>query len=452
MCLATTLALGCPGSPGGDETTDGDPGTTTDAATTTSTGEDPGASETAPTTSDSTTAAPTTSGSPSGCGDGALGDGEACDDGNAIQGDGCNNDCQPSGELLAEFRSLVPGTEWIHDVAVTAGGDVIVAGQQGRDRWVAGFDAQLSPQWSQTYSETEWLEVASSVAVKDDAIFVVGSVHAEQPTNPSTAVRKTWIAQLGPTGEVVWEDAWISEFGDSYGTQIAATDDGDLVIAGFMSVSATSTGMFARRYTADGEVLWTASHSMAAEMHAIWPIGPGLAVTPEAVYVGFAVFGMSPSEETLVTFAPGDGAELWSRGLDSFGSSIKGAAAADAGELVVISSGGDPQKIFARRVTEDGDIAWTSNACTGTVGRAIAFDPSGDVVIIGDGPGDVGTNIRLCRFAPDGALKWGKDIDGGEDADLGYAVTIAPGGQIVAGGVMDGGASALDAWLAVYSP
>jgi hypothetical protein len=49
-------------------------------------------------------------------------------------------------------------------------------------------------------------------------------------------------------------------------------------------------------------------------------------------------------------------------------------------------------------------------------------------------------------------LKWGKDIEGGEGLDLGYAVTIAPGGQIVAGGVMDGGASTLDAWLAVYSP
>ena len=34
------------------------------------------------------------------CGDGQLGADEVCDDGNPVDGDGCNVDCQPSGRLL----------------------------------------------------------------------------------------------------------------------------------------------------------------------------------------------------------------------------------------------------------------------------------------------------------------------------------------------------------------
>ena len=41
-------------------------------------------------------------GIPEGCGDGVLDDGEACDDGNDVNGDGCNIDCVESGQQVWE--------------------------------------------------------------------------------------------------------------------------------------------------------------------------------------------------------------------------------------------------------------------------------------------------------------------------------------------------------------
>ena len=107
---------------------------------------------------------------------------------------------------------------------------------------------------------------------------------------------------------------------------------------------------------------------------------------------------------------------------------------------------------MVRRVSTGGPIVWSSDECTGDIGRDIAVDSQGDIVVIGDGPAPGGRNIRLCKFSADGALRWGKDIDGGFGDDLGYTVAVDAADRIVAGGrmliAMDNG----DGWLAVFSP
>ena len=81
------------------------------------------------------------------------------------------------------------------------------------------------------------------------------------------------------------------------------------------------------------------------------------------------------------------------------------------------------------------------------------MDGQGDVVVIGDGEAANGKNIRMCKFGPDGSLKWGKDIDGGPGNDLGYTIAIGPRNRIVAGGsVGDTGPGKRMGWLAVYTP
>lgn len=95
---------------------------------------------------------------------------------------------------------------------------------------------------------------------------------------------------------------------------------------------------------------------------------------------------------------------------------------------------------------------WSSEACVGQSGRDVAIDGHGDIVVIGDGEDAGDRNIRLCKFAADGTLKWGKDLDGGHGDDLGFSVAIDAENRIVAAGQMRGEASASDAWLAVFSP
>jgi cysteine-rich repeat protein len=83
--------------------------TTTDAGTTDGTASSTAADE----TTEGTTAIPTsgttdTSGSPGECGNGVVEAGEACDDGNLVDGDGCESDCEV-GELLCGNGLIDPG-------------------------------------------------------------------------------------------------------------------------------------------------------------------------------------------------------------------------------------------------------------------------------------------------------------------------------------------------------
>ena len=107
---------------------------------------------------------------------------------------------------------------------------------------------------------------------------------------------------------------------------------------------------------------------------------------------------------------------------------------------------------MVRRIKAGGEVSWSSDKCVGSFGRGVTVDEVGDIIVIGDGPGMVGENIRLCRLSPDGSLKWGKDIDGGIGDDRGYSVAVDSNNRIIAGGTMFAGEDNQDAWVAVFSP
>lgn len=126
-----------------------------------------------------------------------------------------------------------------------------------------------------------------------------------------------------------------------------------------------------------------------------------------------------------------------------------GVALAPGGEIAVVTQI-VPEGLGVRRLTSTGEPLWSSTECTGSSGQSV--DSQGDVVVIGYGQGAVGENIRLCKFAADGSLRWGKDLDSGTGDDRGYAVALLPNDAIVAAGYMTSGESATDAWLAVFAP
>jgi cysteine-rich repeat protein len=75
------------------------------------------------------------------CGDGELDEGELCDDGNVLYGDGCNADCVPWGTLLWQDRVDNPDPESIQrygsGIAVDPDGNTAVVG------WVS----EIEPNW-----------------------------------------------------------------------------------------------------------------------------------------------------------------------------------------------------------------------------------------------------------------------------------------------------------------
>lgn len=124
-------------------------------------------------------------------------------------------------------------------------------------------------------------------------------------------------------------------------------------------------------------------------------------------------------------------------------------APAPGGDLVLI--GRFESQLVVRRTSGAGVVTRSSFDCSGWNGRDVAVDSQGDIVVIGDGPGSTGTDIRVCKFSPTGELRWGKDIDGGVGDDNGFTVAIGPMDRIFVGGSVQAQGDT-DDWLAVYAP
>lgn len=430
LVLALALTSGCPGpaeeptgpSEGSPSTTDpttGSPTTTTEAPTSTAT----------------TMPGPT-------CTDGEVDEGEACDDGNSINGDGCNNDCTESAERLWEFRSSARGSDTVRSVVVDADGSIVAGGLgSGLTRWVARFDGELTQQWERKYGEPT-TGLVLGVAASEAALYAAGTVRSEGDG------RDIWLARLAPDGAPMWEDTVSTGFGDDYATQAAVVGD-DLVVTGLAS-DGDLTVLWTRRYAADGTTMWTSTHPLDVKTD-FYPLGPGLTVAPQQeIVVGMHLPVGDQYFEGLVAYPPTGGEPLWTLPLPDTNGVIMTVAADPDGSLVT-GSEHDFTTLMLRRVTSTKSVAWSSDACTGRNARDVAIDSQGDIIVIGDGPGEVGNNIRLCKFTPDGALRWGKDIDGGND-DFGYTVAVDASDRIIAGGTMASEQTDKDAWLAIFSP
>lgn len=430
--LALALVAGCPG-PSGESTGSGE-GSTSSAADPTTTSASPTTTAETPTSTTTSTPAPT-------CTDGAVDEGEACDDGNTINGDGCNNDCTISGELLWEFRSSARGSDGVRSVAVDADGSVVAGGRgSGLTRWVARFDGELTPQWERKYGEPT-AGLVLGVAASEAALYVAGAVDSDGDG------RDVWLARLAPDGAPMWEDTVSTGFGDDYATRAAVVGD-DLVVTGLAS-DGDLTVIWTRRYAADGAVMWTSTHPLGVKTN-FYPLGPGLAAGPQQeIVVGMYLPVGDQYLEGLIAYPSTGGEPLWTFPIPGTSGGIKAVAADPAGDLVIASA--DDMKLTIRRVTSAKSVAWSSDACTGRSARDVAIDSQGDIIVIGDGPGAAGDNIRLCKFTPDGALRWGRDIDGGHD-DLGFTVAVDAADRIIAGGSMNSAQTHQDAWLAIFSP
>lgn len=443
LMLSQAAAVGCTPEAeppaAADTSTSTTSTTSTTSYTSTTTALDP-TSSSSPTTSggSSTGEIDTSTTLPATCPDGHVDADELCDDGNVVDGDGCNTDCQPSATQLWEYRSSERGTGRVYGIAIDADASIVVGGRGGGlTGWVARFTPELAPQWEQNYGNV--FTLVRDVALADGLIYAVGARRSDDDD------QDLWVAGLSAEGSLIWEDIVSSGLGDDWATQ-AAVVEGDLVVTGL----AYADQLWTARYGADGAAKWTVTHQLGTTYKDIFPLGPGLAVTPKAVIVGMTGNDLVVAPELLVAYDH-DGAASWTAELPGTYGYINAIAEMPGGDLA-LASVDNFMTLTVRRVSETDEIVWSSDECLGDNARDIAVDSQGDIVVIGDGPGAVGRNIRLCKFTPDGVLRWGKDIDGGVGDDLGYAVAIGPQDRIVAGGSLLTGPDIYDAWLAVFSP
>lgn len=395
----------------------------------------PESSSFTPSSSDSTTM------QPGACRNGKVEDGEGCDDGNLLDGDGCNNDCTISATLLWEH--YISDHPAVTDLAVDATDHVVVGGATrgaAAHQWVARFNPDLMLDWSKVY-DSDQSGMVAGVAVDADAIFAVGAVDTPDGHD-------TWVSRLDFQGTSAWETT-SGVAGQDYATDAAITEVGDVLVAGLMTVNG-ETSLSLLQCDSKGSLGWQTLFPLNKDVGVVFPLGPGMTVVDDRVIAGFARWQGDMTSELVIAYPVGGSDPTWVFDIPQTAGYVLGVAMSSGDILVTGSS----QSIMAvHRIGARGDVMWYSEDCTGESGREIAVDSQGDIVVIGDGPGANGRNIRLCKFDSAGKLKWGKDLDGpGAGDDLGYTLAIGARNRIIAGGSVSNENGERDGWLAVFSP
>lgn len=345
------------------------------------------------------------------CGDGVVQDGEECDDGNGMNGDGCNSDCRVSGQEIWKVEYASPGNvrDRCYSVAADSQGDFAVIGHvttegQGQNIWVRKYTSDGEPVWTWVLDgdahtdEEGW----SILADADDGFLVAGYVATvDQETN-------AWIGKIGADGILVWDAQWDGGVGWLDQTRdIVRAPDGDIVTMGYATVDRDrETDLWFQRRSPDGQtVRWTQHRPGLADN--AQDRAHGIAVVPSG-YVGVG----TKQTETASYF--------WLASFD-----------------------------------EQGNDVWSDEEPVGgrpSVWTAVAAAPDGDVLLAGWIASDAGdTDMWLQRRGPGGEIRWDDTIasPGGDD-DKANALVVDDAGGFIVGGEMGAGAGSTDAWIRRY--
>lgn len=204
------------------------------------------------------------------CGNGVIDGFEACDDGNRINGDGCNADCTPSGTLrwAVTFDGMA-GVDCAEGVDADSQGNVIAAGfvttaMAGEDLWIRKLDLDGNPLWTAGGDEAFGDDRYRAVAVSgDDSIYAVGFVTAESPLEG----RNVLVRKLDAEGGELWTETYgnPSDESDDQAYAVVATADGGVVVAGEEVLSPMDSDVWVRKYDGGGVEQWTVTYAGAAD-------------------------------------------------------------------------------------------------------------------------------------------------------------------------------------------
>ncbi len=440
---------------------DGDPPATTQAETTTLPADTSGGTSDA----DSTTASAdetaadteaTTTGSPQGpeCGDGVVDPLEECDDGNAVDDDGCTTDCIPTAAVV--WTASVDGPDamddCLRDVAVGADDTIWVTGwtrtaATERDVWTGVLDPDGALTASHQYNHTDddhdegikvvvdpsgdgfvAARVDSSVQGVNVRLFRIDptgtEVWATSVFDPDASYDEPTGLALSGTGEVVFTARVLAGSGEE-ATLGRYTVDGVEV-----DVSIWSDPTYAQARFADlvrvGDVLWSA---------AVYATGPG-SPHNRLVLPSFSLAGVPTG---AIDIAP----PIEIGGLED----RIHLAVGPAGELVVanydaFSEGAPVVRIFDAAGTLG--QAWLLEMPAPVVQvHDLGVDAAGAVVLVGEHS----QQLWARKHEPDGTIVWDRTLATATNGSRIEAVTFANDGDVLLAGCLDD-----DFWVGRFAP
>ncbi|HWB81854.1 MAG TPA: hypothetical protein VG755_43125 [Nannocystaceae bacterium] len=440
MVLPLLPLLGCyaPHQPilpdeGSDGTTSGlDSGTDagTASASTGATDSATAGDSTSEDATESSTSSETT-GADDPCGNGVVEADEDCDDGNNVNGDGCNNDCVHSGKVLWTIDfvegyevpdEFAPSSGLVPDqVAVAPDGTVAVA-----HRILSGGNAgvlvgELDPadggiHWTATIASASPGDQFYAVGLNaSDALVVVCGVEVADDFTG-------FVHAYYPDGILVWTDE--SSTPGSGFVDCDILPGGDVIT---LNVEANETSV--RRYQGeDGSLMWSAGDD---------PRQPFSLARRHDGLISIAV-----RDPTALLRFDENGAQQSTLDL-ALTSTVGVATGPDASEYVASASF---PPLTVRRY-DSSSLMWERSSEAVGLG-AIAVDSVGAAIVAGTDNDD----IWVRKFSPDGEELW-TATHAGNAGDIDFATSVAVGDDdtIVVGGnviTTDGERS----WVRKYAP
>lgn len=383
------------------------------------------------------------------CGNGIIDGFEACDDGNRTNGDGCNADCTPSGQVrwAVTFDGMA-GVDCAEGVAADSEGNVIAAGfvstaMAGEDLWIRKLGLDGNPLWTASADEAFGDDRYRAVAVSgDDSIFVAGFITAEQPLEG----RNILVRKLDAEGNELWTQTYNNAYNgsDDQAYAVVATSDGGVLVVGEEVVAQQDSDVWVRKYDGDGAEQWTVTYAGAAEA---LDSGRGGAELPGG---DFVVSGWETQADggraIWVRRLSSTGAEVWTQTFNAGApnGNIGNAVAARSDDTVVATGsqrvGTDDTDVWVAGYDVDGAELWMQvfdgPGDGPDVGRGVAVDAGDATVVVGTMIVGGGLpNLRVTRLTPTGVVLGSTDYGGVNVlGSEGYAVDIAPDQDVVFAG------------------
>lgn len=401
---------------------------------------------------------------PANCGNGDVDFMEECDDGNMINGDGCNEDCLPSGQpQWAQTHDEAGADDCANGVGIDSDGNVVVVGYIGlangtTDIWIRKYSAEGEELWTET-SNGPPSDDDQALAVALDAagnVTVTGFV-----TGTLGQGKNIWVRQYPAAGgDPVWTDVFEADFGgDDIGRAIATNDTG-YVVAGEVATDVANSDIWIRRYDLAGMPRWTSTYAgTIAGFDSAQ--GAAIAAGGDSVVAGWD-YDETEGQRAWVRKLDGSGDEVWTQTFNAGAS--EGNAANDvtidsAGNVVVTGTtrmGSLSIHGWTAHLDESGAEQWvddyTAEDGVGDANRGVAVDADDHVLVVGTfrAEGSAENSSRLARLLPNSNEVATNEILSDVGVVEARAVVAAPDRVAVAGCVMVGGQ--LDAFVSVATP
>ncbi len=152
------------------------------------------------------------------------------------------------GDIIWEYTVESPGEELVLDALETQEGDLVLAVNVEQDGKLVRLEADRSVQWARRYELTGW-QYPSQVAQTEDGGYLLAGFSM----NNSLQQADTWLARCTSSGELEWETSFGDSTFDDYANSLIRLSDGTYLIG------AIANGILLSRVDEDGNVLWRRS-------------------------------------------------------------------------------------------------------------------------------------------------------------------------------------------------